>query len=72
MIDPQARDMQVYTHRHTLGQSELTQSGASKSGLHSIAVFDAKSPHGNSSSSFFALLHPKFTTLKGELRKIVI
>lgn len=47
----------------------LAQSGASKGGLHGVAVFDAKSPHDDSSCALFALLHPEFTAVKGELRK---
>ena len=58
---------ETYTHKHTFGKSKLTQSGASKGGLHCVAVLDAKSPHGDSSCSLFAPLNPKLTTLKGEL-----
>lgn len=71
MMDPCTRDVQAHTHKHTFGKSKLTQSGASKGGLHSVAVFDAKSPHGDPSCSLFALLHTELTTLEGELRKRV-
>lgn len=56
-------------HKYVSGKSTLTQSGASKGGLHGVAVFDAKSPHDNSSCALFALLHPEFAGVKGELRK---
>lgn len=60
----------IHTHTRTqnpFGRSKLTQRGASKGGLHCVAVLDAESPHGNASRSLFALLHPELTTLKGEL-----
>lgn len=56
-------------HMHIFRKFLLTQSGASKGGLHGVAVFDAKSPHDDSSCALFALLHPEFTAIKGELRK---
>lgn len=68
-IVPDTGDIQASSQRHTFVKLKLTQSGASKRGLHSVAVFDSKLPHGNSSCSLFALLHPKLTTLEGELRK---
>ena len=55
--------------KYAAGRSDLTQSGAPKGGLHSVAVLDAESPHGDSSCSFFALLHTELTIPKGELRK---
>lgn len=47
--------------------SHLTQSGASKAGLHSVAVLDAKFPHGDPTSSLFALLNTELAALEGEL-----
>lgn len=69
MKDPQTRDMRAHTHINTHPErSTLTQSGASKGGLHSVAVLDTESPHGDSTCSLFALLHPELTALKRELR----
>jgi len=62
-------DTDNYTkYSQTFTEFILTQSGASKGGLHSVAVFDAESPHDDSSCALFALLDPEFTAPKGELK----
>lgn len=49
--------------------TDLTQSGASEAGLHGVAVFDAKFPHGDPTRSLFALLNTELAALKGELTR---
>lgn len=49
--------------------SHLTQCGASEAGLHGVAVFDTKFPHGDPTGSLFALLNTELAALKGELTK---
>lgn len=57
------------TYSSTYSEFMPTQSGASKGGLHGVAVFDAKPPHDDSSCALLALLHSEFTAPEGELRR---
>lgn len=49
-------------------KSKLTQSRAAKGCLHSVAISDTKSPHGNTAGSLFAFLDTKLAALKRKLR----
>lgn len=51
--------------------SDPTQGGASEAGLHGVAVFDAKFPHGDPARSLFALLNAELAAFEGELTKTV-
>lgn len=54
-------------HTQIIQSTDLTQSGASETGLHGVAVFDSKFPHGDPTGSLFALLNTELAALKREL-----